>query len=399
MIGFIAGALCLLAVAALIVWLGQRPGPRAADAGDPNLQWYRQRSRELDADDALLLEEARLRLLEDGVTEGADNAEPAAPGRVPAFLLTALLAVLAAVVYYSTGAVEDVLIYRELQAMSADDDQADRSELLGRIARRSAARPDNLQYLGLLGRLYMADANYGAARDSYAALAERLPEDPQALALAAQARFLAAERVLDSEAQLMAEQALAVDPTQRTALGLLGMASFESGAYRAATAYWERLQALEAPGTPGYQMLGEVLAMARQRAGLPAPEAPADAPGIADDAPGISVQLSLADGNSAAPDAAVFVFVRPAGAAGGMPIAARRLQAGELPVQLRLSDADSMAGQLLSESGAVEVLAQLSANGRPGNANALFAGSAGPVEAGGEEAAVSIALGEPPESG
>ena len=82
-----------------------------------------------------------------------------------------------------------------------------------------------------------------------------------------------------------------------------------------------------------------------------------------------------------------------------MPVAVRRLLASQLPLTLRLSDSDAMAGQRLSEAGRVLVSAQLSANGQPGEANALYSGIAGPVAAGGGEVAVSIELGAGDERG
>ncbi len=73
-------------------------------------------------------------------------------------------------------------------------------------------------------------------------------------------------------------------------------------------------------------------------------------------------------------------------------MAVRRLAAGQLPVTLRLSDDDAMMGQRLSQAGEVIVTAQVSSNGQPGEANALFSGAAGPVAAGGGEVSVSIEL-------
>jgi cytochrome c-type biogenesis protein CcmH len=63
-----------------------------------------------------------------------------------------------------------------------------------------------------------------------------------------------------------------------------------------------------------------------------------------------------------------------------------------LPLTLRLTDSDAMAGQLLSEAGSVVVSAQVSANGQPGQANALFSGQSSPIEAGDGSAAVTIEL-------
>ncbi len=396
---FIGGVIALLIVAGILLIRRVPSELRPADRDDPNLAWLRNRESEIEGADETLVEEARLRLLEDGlVPEGgaSPTSTPSGVARFPVLILFALLLLLAGGVYWQTGAVEDVLIYRALQSIDPEDGEAARADLMQRIAARSAQRPDNLQYHGLLGRLYMAEQNFVEAQASFERLVALAPEDPQALALAAQARFLAQGRQLDDESQLFAERALAVDPQQRTALGMLGMASFEAGEYNAAVAYWERLQALEAPGSPAYQMLEDVLTLARQRSGVApavaaAEESEESAPVDEEQAAGISVDLRLAAAAEADPSAVVFVFARPAGS-GGMPVAVRRLAAGQLPVTLRLSDDDAMMGQRLSQAGEVIVTAQVSSNGQPGEANALFSGAAGPVAAGGGEVSVSIEM-------
>lgn len=411
MSGFLLAALALFLLAlGILAW--RRDGPRDADRDDPNLHWYRQRARELgegaghgnnegaEPGNEALRAEARLRLLEDTLPDArpatAADSSAAGLGRAPLLALGAVLLLLSAAIYRHTGALEDVLIHRDLARLKPGDGAPARARLMQRIAARSAVREDNLQYLDLLGQLHMADENYRAASAHFARLAARAPQDPRAQAMAAQAQFLAAGRVLDDRARLLAERALAVDPRQRTALGLLGMAAFEAGSYRAAASYWERLQAQETPASPAYKMLGDVLALARQRGGLVAPAdaaAPLDKTAAGGHSAGISVSLAFAEGVAAEPGATVFVFARPAAARGGMPIAVRRLSAGDLPLTLRLSDADSMAGQLLSAAGAVRVSAQLSVNGQPGLANARLSGAAGPVAVGGAEASVTIVLG------
>lgn len=400
MSAFIAGALGLLAVAAGLLILRRPHIARPADDDDPNLAWLRSREQEIEGADPALVEEARLRLLEDGLKPAGD-AHPGTRKRFPALALLAVLLLAVGGIYWKTGAMEDVLIYRALETISPEDGEAARVALLNRIAARSSARPENLQYHGLLGRLYMADEDFSSAQASFERLVELAPEDPQALALAAQARFLASGRRLDEVSQLYAERALAVDPQQRTALGMLGMASFEAEQYNAAVSYWERLQALESPGSPAHTMLEEVLDLARQRAGgesvaaasVRAADASAEAGAASEDsdAAGISVVLSLAAALEADPAAVVFVFARSTGSR-GMPVAVRRVAAGELPLTLRLSDNDAMMGQRLSEAGEVIVTAQVSANGQPGEANALFTGAAGPVSAGGVDVSVSIEL-------
>ncbi|MFT7287496.1 MAG: cytochrome c-type biogenesis protein CcmH [Halieaceae bacterium] len=430
MTAFLLGAVALFALIAVFFVRRGPPAARAADGEDPNLAWYQQRSRELSAPAAsddpeaapsrnrdALLDDVRLRLLDDSTNSAAGSvsaqeaavissseAALAAPdvARLPRLLLLAAVILVSATIYYSTGSLEDVLIHRQLSELESEDGDAGRELLLARIESRTRARADNLQYLGLLGRLYMAGENYPAASDAFGRLAKLAPEDPQALALAAQARFLAAGRQLDTQAQLFAEQALAVDSDQRTALGLLGMSAFESGAYGAAVSYWERLQALAAPGSPGYTMLEGVLGMARERAGLAIPDAAGDRSAQSADtalSPGISVQLALAADASADPALVLFVFARSAVQAAGMPVAVRRLRAADLPLTLRLSDADAMAGQRLSAAGEVIVSAQLSRNGQPGVANAVYSGRSAPVAAGGADAAVVVELGPAPAAG
>jgi hypothetical protein len=57
-----------------------------------------------------------------------------------------------------------------------------------------------------------------------------------------------------------------------------------------------------------------------------------------------------------------------------MPIAVVRVESGSWPLQITLTDATSMAGQLLSDFATVSIEAQVSKNGQPGRQNALFWG-------------------------
>ena len=398
MTGFHIGAVVLLCIAGALLFWPRRNQPRAADAHDPNVRWFRQRSEEI-GDDETLLKDAKLRLLEDAEGEGegdsasSDNGSADASAqrsRMPLVVFISVVA-LSAAVYITTGSVEDVLIYQDLSTLTPEATDGQRDALLKRIESRSDQRPNNLQYLSLLGQLYMASEDYGSASETFGKLAAQAPEDPQALALAAQAQFLAGGRQLDTDAQLLAEKSLAIDPSQRTALGLLGMASFEKQNYLAAARYWERLQALEAPGSPAFDMLESVLDLARQRAGIAVDGVAGSGEGVGEgadsaagdaaaaSAAGIRVTLALEEGETPVNNATLFIFARPAAQEGGMPIAVRRLSAASLPLDIVLSDGDSMAGQLLSEAGEVRITAQLSPSGQPGAANASHMAVSQPV--------------------
>jgi cytochrome c-type biogenesis protein CcmH len=379
----------LLVLCALLLKV---PRMRSTDADDDlaqvNVQWFRRREQELaEQGDEALLADARIRLLED---EQVTVASGRAGGRsLPQWWLLPFVALFVAAVYYQLGGARDVVIAEQLANLETAADAADFEALLVSIERRAQQRPDNLHYAALLGRFYMGQQDYVRAEQVYAALVEKAPGDAQAMAYAAQASYLAGGRKLTERAQMLAEQALAADPAQRTALGLLGMAAFEQQQYRPAIAYWQRLLDLETPGTEGYQMISSVLATAREQLGEGTQ--PPEAVG-----PGVELTISLPTDVEVAPQAVVFVFARSATSESRMPIAARRLAASELPVTLRLDDSHSMAGQILSQAGEVMLYAQLSADGQPGEANASWLAQAGPVTAADEAPSVHLQLAPKP---
>jgi cytochrome c-type biogenesis protein CcmH len=223
----------------------------------------------------------------------------------------------------------------------------------------------------------------------YLKLSEQAPGDAGALALAAQASYLDAGRVLDTDSQMLAERALSIDPHQRTALGLLGMAAYENAQYQAAIAYWQRLLVMEDPDSSSAQMIQGVIARAQAAlagdsagtsphtaaAGTAQPE-PADAAAGA----GIRLHLELAPGSEVNASDTVFVFARNPGAASRMPVAVQKLTVAQLPLTLRLDDSNSMAGQKLSELTAVSVVARVSPSGRPDAQSASYQAELGPLQ-------------------
>lgn len=398
---FITGCVILLALAALFVLRPGRRG-RVREVSEANLDWYALRLRELESDgDESLVADARLRMLEDMPAEGQAASAPSgsgagAAGRLPALWLWLPIALVAALLYWQLGSAGDVAISQRLTGLDESTADADIDALMADIESRLRARPDNQGYLALLGRYHMTRQDYAAAEDAYRTLAEKAPTDARAAAMAAQASFLAAGRELDVDAQRLAERALSIDPMQRTALGLLGMAAFEQDQYRAAINYWQRLREMEDPGSPGAEMLDDVISTARSRLGedSPAPAAPAspseDTVASGDAALVVRIERP-ADGALADADA-VFVLARGAESESRMPIAVQRLRGADLPATVRLDDSSSMAGQSLAGAGPLRVFVQVSPSGAPGAENASFTGVSEAVTASDEGTAVTIEL-------
>jgi cytochrome c-type biogenesis protein CcmH len=398
---FLLGSALLLAVAAVFVLapgLFLRVAHRRSEKS-VNLDWYRAREQELAREggekNPELLREAQLRMIEDGVDTLVDQAS--APVTWRAWWLLLPLVLLVVVLYRQLGGAADVALTRGFSQLGTDSNEQDYRALMMSVETRAAQRPDNLHYQAMLGRFYMDQGDYGRARDLYTRLAEAAPQDSTALALASQADYLASGRQLTPKSQMLAEQALAVDPHQPTALGLLGMAAFEGGQYRAAIAYWQRLLVSEAPDSQNAQMIQGVIARAQAALGetataaTPTPATASEVPAPTATAPvqansgatevgvGISVLLELPAGASVAPSDTLFVFARNPDSGSRMPIAVKRLSAASLPLALRLDDSDSMAGQTLSGQSKVVVIARISPSGQPAEEAASYQGEIGPL--------------------
>ncbi len=408
---FVTACAALVLLSGLFYLLPRGGNKGRGDLAGANLQWYRQREEELAQEDDVLREEAQLRLLEDGTLESDDAKEIASGGSFPAWLLLPVVAAMAFVFYYELGGYSDVLIAERLSGLSDATPPNEMEALLADIEVRSGQRPENLHYSALLARYYMGSERFAQAAELYRLMLEEAPEDAQILAFAAQAEFLAAGRKLSDDARLLAEQALAANPHQGTALGLLGMASFEEGKYRAAVAYWERLLVMEQPGSESARLIEDVIAQAKAQIDAGAggavaaasPHAAGSPHGAASNqavaaaapevsGPGVTVSVRLPDGGQVNPGDTVFVLARNADGGSRMPLAVQRLRGSQLPLTLRLDDSSSMAGQKMSAVDAVIVAVQVSPDGRPGEDGASWLGEAGPLAPSLEPEPVEIVL-------
>jgi len=346
---------------------------------ETNADWLRLRQRELEDESPSLQEEAALRLIDDGADETGVMAYEGRAYNLKAQVLGGLLLVaLVAGLYQQLGGWEDVEIadaLANLETAQPDDVMA----LIDRIEVRSEARPDNADYSLLLAEYFLSGNQPNQAARYFDRLIEAGATSPEILGKAAQAEFLSSGRILSGQARARAEQALAMDPMQSTALATLGMAAFEESDYAQAIEFWQRLRTLEAPGSPGYEMLGQVIERARQELAqsgqappVSSPESSDDVAEASDPGPGVAIEILQPAGEDIPEGAVIFVLARPEGAESGMPIAVVRRQVSAWPLSVRLDDSTSMAGQLLSGFSSVSIEVQISINGQPGRTNALL---------------------------
>ena len=365
-------ALLWMGAAVLVIFL-----PRVWQRGgtpETNEDWLRLRQSELEAESDALREEAALRLIEDGTESESHRAfvAPRYSGRGQALAVIGLAATVG-VLYWQLGGWEDVQIAEQLSRLEQSEPE-EVLALIDRMTERAEARPQNADYALLLGEYYLSGNEPAQALRYYDRLIDAGATAPEILGKAAQSEFLSSGRVLSAQARSRAEQALAVDPMQAAALATLGMAGFEEGDYRQAIVYWQRLRDLEPPGSPGYEMLGQVIERARMELG----ETVADTPGSS----GVGVDVIVSGGEGLSAGATMFVLARPEGAESGMPIAVVRQTVGAWPVSIRLDDSTSMAGQRISDFQRVSIEVQVSGNGQRGRENAVAWNSATSVSVG-----------------
>ena len=266
-----------------------------------------------------------------------------------------VLPVVVAALYLTWGNPGGVALYREMQVSGQPDNL---EQMISRMERITQVQPESGEAWYMLGRGYLSTD----AAQAFGESLERLGDRPDVLAQLAQARFFANDNKLDSAAVAALDKSLELDPNEPTALGLLGIAAFESGDYPGAISFWERLLVVTPPQSAGAQAIQGGIQRARERLGIADTQA---SEAIADDGAVIRVRLELGEGiaDTMGPEAVVFLFARdPQGPP--MPLVARRFSLNELPVDIALSSSDAMLPDVrLIEGQALQLTARLSPTG------------------------------------
>lgn len=379
MIWFLAAVVALVAVLgfALPWWwsaFAQRAGLRRRSA---NVAAYRGRLEELSADeaggilapDAVESAKAELaaRLLQD-----ADAPEPAPlEAKSGRGLLVGLALVLVAfsVTWYvlagswrTQALVELAQANPELARSQAVD------AMIARLRERLADNPEDADSWIWLARTLGNRGNWADAAQAFArASALKGAQDPGLLVEEGEALAYAQDRSMAGEPAARFAQALALAPDHPQALWYSGIAALQAGDAHAAVEHWERLSRQPLPDEIR-QQLDHSLAQLRERAGIKAPSAPAQAKAPA--AQGLQLQVAISVAPELAGDvdaaSALFVFAQdPSGPP--MPLAVQRRSAAELPARVILDDTMSpMPTRKLSSIDRWRIVARIS---RSGSAN------------------------------
>lgn len=373
---FIVLAVLLTAIALLPVLLPLFARQQNKDAGREalNVALYQERRDELEqelAEDSISAEQyeaARLELERDLLLNtGAEERAVPRPSRGLAAAVAIGVPLLAVLLYWQLGAPDfiDAPAAPAHEAGAATD--MDMDALTAQLAERLQREPGDVRGWMLLGRSYVMQERYRDAADIYEQGLQRAGEHPELLT--DYAEMLAMQQgSMRGKARELVERALRLDPNAQGALWLAGVAAFEDEDYTAAISHWQNLQKLLPAQGDSAALLRDNINEARARLGQPQP--------LAEAAPMLRLRITLdpALAAKAQPDQVLFIMARPP--EGGMPIAALRRQARDLPLSIVLDDGAVLtAGRSLGDFERVEVVARISRSGTAAAASGDLEGS------------------------
>ncbi len=338
---------------------------------EANLQIFR--DQQLQLDNQLNQKQINHKQYEQLLTEAkhlllsnTENPEPQQPvqsdKKQSTWLLPVMLLVLPLFclgVYQFIGASADQRILVLIQQASESTETAQAFELQNQlytaVEKRTEQRPDNFYYWILLARRAIQENDLPSAAYNYSQAIKLSPDDGYLLGQYAEILFMLADSKFTDEVLVALDKAFAVDSSNPTVLGLKGIQAFEIEKWQLAITYWQEAQRQMDPTSDTTKALKVGIARAQKRLGIESEKATAS--------PQVEINVSIDKAIQFDPDQSVFVaLVATSGAP--MPLAARKLRAGDLPTTIILTNADSvMAGYNLSSVNMVKAVARLSQAG------------------------------------
>lgn len=317
-----------------------------------------------------LSQEIKLNLLADTQEQKESSNKSNASGKwvvIPSIILMVGVSIVA---YIKLGAENELAITQLLQASGqADFTQEDAVELIDRLTLQTQQDPNDIEMWYLLARLNFDVGQFDQAVIGFTQVIQRLPIDSkqdQAVAMAqlAQAQFFANGRQLDAATESLLKDVLDINPKNETALGLLGVAAYESKQYVDAVQYWQRLISMMSASNPNAMAIQGGINKALDQMTPQEREQIEQAQDVVTPSV-IQVTVNVAQEiiSKLPKNADLFVLAK---AENGppMPLAVKRISVDQWPVTVTLDDSMAMMPALrLSQFEKVIITARISKNG------------------------------------
>ena len=394
---FLASAMILVALLLVVPPLMRTRESSGESPADANVTLYRDRlaqldrslnEREIDPDRyAALREDLERGLLADvGRSPAKPHAAPRPPSPWAAITVAVLLPAGSLAFYLSLGSPQGVESQPPRGETRATAQQNPSVEaMVDALAARLASDPNDGEGWLLLARSQVVLERFDEAIAGFERAQALLGDSPDLLVDWAEAEAGLAGNRFAPSALARIDRALEKNPNHEKALWLGGFAAAQSGRMDTAVARWERLHALQEPGSREESIVAEMLARVRGEPVTPpaAQSGPAESAEKVQAAGGaqVVVEVRLAPGLEAELGASepVFVFARgPSG--GGPPVAVARTIVGALPATIVLGESNAMVPSLsLATVEQVTVAARVARSGTANRTSGDVEGVAGPV--------------------
>lgn len=313
-----------------------------------------------------------------------------APERWRAAALLTALVIGALSVYAHLGGAAPMLAHLESVGFRDESklDMLDLRSTSEQLERQLKSNPNDDRGWAMLGRVYRELGNTAASMKAFGAAVKARPDNAELRAEYARAVVLNQGGRLDGEVPSLAQQALAIDPDNRSALALAGAAALSRHEFQAAADYLGRLQGLLPSDSDVSRQLAAMVERAREKAGSKdagdADVATVPKPGGA----GLTVSIRLTEDARSQIRAGdvLYVFARSADGE-RMPLAANRMpaHAEQEHYELSLSDAQALTPERrLSAARSVIVGAKLARGGDAATTVGTLEIHSRPTEPGGE---------------
>ncbi|MFT6897835.1 MAG: cytochrome c-type biogenesis protein CcmI [Paraglaciecola sp.] len=221
-------------------------------------------------------------------------------------------------------------------------------------------KPDDVTAWTLLGRVYSANNDIESALQAFDKALALAPDKIDTLANYSQTLLMINQPVYLQQARKMLQHLLTLDPKNTGAVGMLAMVATQLGDQALALKSWRRLQQFVPPSDPIYQSIELQIAKltTAQDSGNSAEQAIGSATGL-------NIQVTLADALQAKLPkfGYLFVYAQDASSSSKMPAAVSKMSLPELPINVQLSDENSVMPTLtLSKLSEARVIARISAS-------------------------------------
>lgn len=339
-----------------------------------NLRLYEQRKQEI-ADADYNNEEREQMLMELDLELVSSDSDIASGGDVSpktkiltAFALFIVMVSGVLFLYQDMGAQDEMVATQLLNKMStAKLTDEEHKTLKESLRKASISKPENGEWIYLYARMLYADGQYVEGVATFERILATLPAEALAdrsatLVQIAQGQFYIADQVASPEIFSLIEQALAIEPNNSQALGLAGIMAYELGHLEDAFGYWKSLwfNMSTSPEAGALEQAIQRIVVRLEEQGktldiswMKRAE--------------VKVLVSISDKLKAQLKEGDAVFIMAKAVTGPvMPLAAVRVMASDLPLEVVLNDSQGMVpGLALSKFEEVQIVARVAKGGEP----------------------------------